>query len=449
MRTKWIIICLSIFLIVGGGFIGWKALSIPKDDIGIKEGPPLPKGTTQPQLIVSGRDAILLAPDGSLYRWGGKSTSLKTPIRVKPELRFRHIAADQNAVIGILEDGTIWGWGKKSRVIPYDRNLASQEHRQLFADTGFQKLSMGNSHAIALKEDGTIWAWGSNMHGGLGQGIPPGTEMPSLESSDVPLQIGTDTDWVSIHTAYNASYAIKQDGTIWRWGKLIPSPRISKNPTVNILSNKLPEEAPRDYSRPERLTDAKGWKHVVLLSEAALLLHEDGSLWIDGNPTPIQFWLSINSQGNDSNGLARIGKETDWTRMIASENHILAQQKDGSWWGMGLNIFNPLALLLEDGQINVPPPSIGHWKKLPDSFNPWAIGLGHQTTLVLTHDGRLWSSGSIIGAKRKDPLWNHFASWINRTAKNTILPPRMPKHHSGFHHIWTWQSEKPSNANSH
>ena len=61
-----------------------------------------------------------------------------------------------------------------------------------------------------MKTDGTVWAWGYNAFGQLGNG--------TVISSNVPIQMGNDTDWVEISGCGHSSFAIKQNGTLWSWG---------------------------------------------------------------------------------------------------------------------------------------------------------------------------------------------------------------------------------------
>src|SRR3546814_1243020 len=80
--------------------------------------------------------------------------------------------------------------------------------------TGFVAVSSGKGTVVALKSDGTIWAWGGNIQGQLGQGTSGwGTD------SATPLQVGTDTDWVSVNANYGSLHAIKADGSLWAWGQ--------------------------------------------------------------------------------------------------------------------------------------------------------------------------------------------------------------------------------------
>lgn len=134
-----------------------------------------------------------------------------------------------------------------------------------------------------------------------------------------------------------------------------------------------------------------------------------------------------------------LGKGKDWKNIVASENFMLAQKKDGTWWGFGANFMNPMGFDLEDKHVSSQNTMITEWKQLPDSFDPWATGLGFRTSLILTRDGRLWSSGEIIGSKKTKPSWNQIANRVNGTIRMPMLPVRAPHHDSGFRNIWTWE----------
>lgn len=74
----------------------------------------------------------------------------------------------------------------------------------------WNKISVGGFHTIAIKEDGTLWAWGRNNAGQLGDG--------TLVEKTSPVQIGIDTDWVEISAGFITNIAKKANGTLWGWG---------------------------------------------------------------------------------------------------------------------------------------------------------------------------------------------------------------------------------------
>jgi hypothetical protein len=64
-----------------------------------------------------------------------------------------------------------------------------------------------------VRTDGTLWCWGKNTRGQLGIG--------TRDSTLVPAQVGTATDWDSVvandsHTC--ALRGTRPDTTLWCWG---------------------------------------------------------------------------------------------------------------------------------------------------------------------------------------------------------------------------------------
>ena len=66
---------------------------------------------------------------------------------------------------------------------------------------------------MGVKTDNTLWAWGYNGEGQLGHN--------NRTNYSSPVQI-SGTTWAtninSFVSNYNASMAIKTDGTLWTWG---------------------------------------------------------------------------------------------------------------------------------------------------------------------------------------------------------------------------------------
>ena len=93
----------------------------------------------------------------------------------------------------------------------------SQSMVQVGSDTNWgqdmTKISTGgNAHSTgAIKQDGTLWTWGRNdQYGQLGQN--------NLTLYSSPVQI-PGTNWSTIYCGHYYMRATKTDGTIWTWGQ--------------------------------------------------------------------------------------------------------------------------------------------------------------------------------------------------------------------------------------
>jgi len=129
-------------------------------------------------------------------------------------------------VVGIKTNGSLWTWGtdvdgqlgngattgnvnKPTQIDAGGANAADPNSWKMAATGGGEHQSwFGMSYAI--KNDGSLWAWGRNNLGMLGDG----TTLNKL----VPTRITPESDWNSVTAGYSSAAAIKTDGTLWTWG---------------------------------------------------------------------------------------------------------------------------------------------------------------------------------------------------------------------------------------
>ena len=144
--------------------------------------------------------------------------------------------------------------------------------------------------SFAIKEDGTLWAWGRNDYGLFGNG--------NTTSSPVPVKVNNDTDWQSISYSGGSVKGIKTDGTLWAWG------------------GNLGDGTKNSSLIPKQIGIEKQWKEVAS-DYRTLALKNNGSLWYWGG------W-------GDENFLTptMVGTDTDW-KTIFSEYAI---KNNGTLW---------------------------------------------------------------------------------------------------------------------
>lgn len=184
-------------------------------------GPPLPAGPVRPQLASSAGANALLAPDGSLWAWGGTRWDLRgivgtairttTPVRVGSETDWRTVTLGGSTILAVKANGTLWGWGysHEGELLTISKTAALPP-AQLGSDTNWADVHVGHGHVLALKRDGSLWAWGRNTYGAVGDGS--GTNV------FVPTHISPGAKWKAVVGPSFNSFGIQADGTIWGWG---------------------------------------------------------------------------------------------------------------------------------------------------------------------------------------------------------------------------------------
>ena len=235
------------------------------------------------------------------------------------------------AVGGIKTDGTMWMWGNNYKGMlglndpagPGPSGNAPNISSPAQVPGSWAAGTWGEYCSMAIKTNGTLWAWGYNDGGllGLNDQIP----WPSGGESS-PRQVGTDTTWSAsvkhLSTGFNASGAIKTDGSLWTWGKGSNGVTAHNN-TAN-------------RSSPAQVGADTNWSILTGVSAVgAHAIKTDGSLWSWGNN-------NLGNLGHNNrtyrSSPTQVGTETTWAMVnsIALQATV-AVKTDGTLWTWGSN----------------------------------------------------------------------------------------------------------------
>ena len=234
---------------------------------------------------------------------------------------FKIISAGDYHTVAIKEDGTLWSWGLNNQGQLADSSATQRNTpvQEITKSTDWSYVSAGGWHTVAIKEDGTLWSWGRNDEGQLGDG--------STDNRNTPVQeITKSTYWLLVSTGYGYTVAIKKDGTLWSWG--------------NNDYGQLGDGTTTDRNTPvQEITKSTDWSYVSA-EYHTVAIKEDGTLWSWGWNYYGQ--LGDSSTDNSNTPVQEITKSTDWSYVSAGGWHTVAIKEDGTLWSWGLNCYGQL-----------------------------------------------------------------------------------------------------------
>ncbi len=214
----------------------------------------------------------ILKTDGSLWMMGendlgqlgtGTTGDIYPPVNVMENVAaFSAHAVDSTFSCGgdciyaaVQEDGSLWLWGCNcDDLIGPDLPDLVTTPVKVMEDV--ESVCCRRNAIVVLKEDNTVWSWGKENLGTGSWGLDSG--------STVPVQIMTQVVAIS---ADEIAAAIRSDGTLWTWG--------------GYNSSQLGIGDRKNTYRPMKIMD-----HVVDVScgsSHVLALKDDGTVWAWGS----------------------------------------------------------------------------------------------------------------------------------------------------------------------
>jgi alpha-tubulin suppressor-like RCC1 family protein len=172
-------------------------------------------------------------------------------------------------VITLREDGTVWSWGEN---VWGQMGNGTQHHHNTYAYsyyratqakglTGIIQAAAGGMHSVALKDDGTVWTWGGNFAGEIGNG--------SDQYCMQPYKVEGLEDIIAVDAGNSHTVALKRDGTVWVWGK-------------NDCGQLGTGSTDRRALIPVMVEGLTGVKSIKAGMESTIAIKEDGTIWAWG-----------------------------------------------------------------------------------------------------------------------------------------------------------------------
>ncbi|MCL2503591.1 MAG: cell wall-binding repeat-containing protein [Coriobacteriia bacterium] len=279
---------------------------------------------------------------------------LAAPELAAPATDWMTVSAGANHNLAFKTDGSLWAWGSNAYGQLGNGSIGVSAGRAapicIRAAADWKEAIAGNQFSLAIKNDGSLWAWGRNDVGQLGDG--------TTTNRTTPVRIGTANDWRVVAAGSDHSLAMKNDGSLYAWG-------------WNRFGQ-LGDGTTTDRMTPTRIGTATDWKVIGVSNYCTIALKNDNSLWAWG--------------ANFSNAPTRIGTANNWQAISAGDNYFLALQNDGSLWAWGANTYGQLGDGTNVGKPTTPT-RIG-------MANDWkAISAGGDHSLAQKNDGSLYAWG--------------------------------------------------------
>lgn len=193
----------------------WCWGSISAGDVGDR-GTLVPVGGDRKWTLVtsSGSHNCALSTDGSVWCWGansrgqlgdGSSLTKSTPTRIATFTDWVDVTAGPEHTCAVAKDRSLWCWG---RIAESEWTLPSR----VGDENDWIKARAGGGRVCALKENQSLWCWGASHV------VRLGNSNSLLVSSDRPVQVGQDSQWIDVSLGSGHICASRADHTLWCWG---------------------------------------------------------------------------------------------------------------------------------------------------------------------------------------------------------------------------------------
>ena len=206
--------------------------------------------------------------DGTLWTWGdnlygqlgdGTYTSRPTPAQVMEGVTT--VAAGVGATAAIRTDGTLWMWGSN-----IDGQLGTGQATEVLQTQPIQvplngavlAVAAGTGHTVAILEDGSLWVWGRNDQGQLGLDPDTAALVPQ------PTQVTEATGAVDVAAGTYQTACLLSDGTLLTWG----AQRLLGSGSVEAWA----ETAAEDTTAQVTLSQEAGWAPWAVLAGSVVCL---------------------------------------------------------------------------------------------------------------------------------------------------------------------------------
>jgi alpha-tubulin suppressor-like RCC1 family protein len=215
-----------------------------------------------------------------------------------------------------IKDGRLACWGSNDMgqlgAIGIDSNCIDEDllvactstPREVAPGTAWSRITAGDHHSCAIRDDGSLWCWGRQLGNAAVDDVCGADARPCQRT---PKQVGTATDWLSVSAGFGFTCGIRAPGTLWCWGSNYGGGLGLGDPSVA-------------HDEPTQVGADEGWSAVSAAGFHTCALRADGSASCFGEndsgqlgngtlassftPVPVAgSWLAIDTGSDVSCGL--------------------------------------------------------------------------------------------------------------------------------------------------
>jgi len=184
---------------------------------------------------------------------------------------FLNILSTDNHTIFLNDSGIIFSVGSNlygQLGIGYSSDY--EKFSKIECKAYFVSIAVGENHNLALDSDGFIWGWGSNEYLQLSCDLKH-DEKNILNIYTSPIKLNNEK-WVKIYACGNLSFGIKEDGSLWGWGK------------TNYIEMGKWSNSTNEIKHPNNLK----WKEIFLYEDYFIAVDDQNELWTWGSINQIE-----------------------------------------------------------------------------------------------------------------------------------------------------------------
>ncbi len=307
--------------------------------------------------------------DGSLWCWGQDTSSVKSsPTRhASPTTDWDNLSAGGSHNCAVKKDGSLWCWGTGAQGILGTGNNSNQYNpaREITNANDWHSVSAGSSHTCAIKNDHSLWCWGRGINGQLGTVSTSETSTPTRERTNA-------NDWRSVSAGLYHTCAVKNDDSLWCWG--------SNNAGELGVGNTTQQNTPT-----REITNANNWRDVSTKDNYTCAVKNDSSVWCWGLGGSGQ--LGTGNTDWHSSPMREITNANNWNKISNGGQYACAIKNDGALWCWG-SIGNGQLGTGDINQKNSPA------RESSNATNWLSVSANNSHTCAIKNDGSLWCWGA-------------------------------------------------------